>query len=233
MTTTRHGRIQTKTTAATATSAKIATTPYSRFIALNTTRISHAIASDDGTTTTAATTVSPNRRHDSNCEHDDGILSKSKCKTLISRHFACILIVILVSFTFADMVHGKYICTPTIVFPEKFIHLHLMFDTHKSPSSHGRERTNDRSIWVRTRARTRAYARLFLDTQSNCSKIMRVLMKQNCPLFPFYQSPAFSLSLTLSRCLTLSTIIVNVIFSRLCWRFFLMNGNSCPFSTHF
>ncbi|XP_055320206.1 uncharacterized protein LOC129577357 isoform X2 [Sitodiplosis mosellana] len=96
MTNTRHGKIQTTTTA---TAAQITTTPYPRFITIITTRIIHAIASNDGGTT------SPNDKHDNYDEHDGGVL-KSKCKTPFSRHFTRILIVILISFTFADMVHA-------------------------------------------------------------------------------------------------------------------------------
>lgn len=78
MTTTRHSK---------------QTTTYSRFISINT-RIIHTIASSDD-------------QYFFNNDYDGGALSKSKCKSLFSGHFARILIVILVSFTFADMVNGE------------------------------------------------------------------------------------------------------------------------------
>lgn len=58
-------------------------------------------------------TDNPRTEHDNNNDDNRGsIFSKSKCKTIFNRHFKHILIVILVSFTFADMVYGKcvYVC---------------------------------------------------------------------------------------------------------------------------
>lgn len=48
-----------------------------------------------------------NTKHSNNDDIHGSILSKSKCKTIFNRHLKHVLIVILVSFTFADMVHGE------------------------------------------------------------------------------------------------------------------------------
>lgn len=87
MTTTRYGRQKTTTT-----------TTYPHFITIKT-RIIDAIASGDN--------CQHNQHDNYDDEHDGGVLMKSKSKTLFSGHFVRILIVILISFTFADMVHGK------------------------------------------------------------------------------------------------------------------------------
>lgn len=89
------------------------TTTYSHFISIKT-RIIEVITSNNRCHSHSHSSRSSsgdidggtNDKHDNN-DSDGGVLSKSKCKTLFSRHFARILIVILVSFTFADMVHGK------------------------------------------------------------------------------------------------------------------------------
>lgn len=85
MTNTRYGKIRTNTI----------TTPYPHSITINT-RTVHAIKSNSDINTSPNYSVYR------------GVLPKTKCKSLFSRHFMFTLIVILASFTFTDMVNGKW-----------------------------------------------------------------------------------------------------------------------------
>lgn len=97
------------------------TTTYSHFISINTriievvtssSRSNHShrprYSSSTSRSSGGSNSLTSNDKHDTS-DSVGNVLSKPKCKTLFSRNFARILIVILVSFTFADMVHGKCI----------------------------------------------------------------------------------------------------------------------------
>lgn len=60
--------------------------------------------------------VNNNNINNKHVNTDEDVLSKSKCKICFSRHLMQILIVILISFTFADVVHGKLFLIFSIFF---------------------------------------------------------------------------------------------------------------------